>query len=89
MQLPEYISSNSGVHAKVISDRLGHSDIRITMNTYGHVFQKADETAADTFDNILKLQPNFVPKSKITSNKALLYKGLHSYRFYNIDRKIL
>jgi integrase len=45
---------NKGVHAKVISERLGHSDIKITMNTYGHVFQKADHAAADMFDDIFQ-----------------------------------
>ncbi|MNB71350.1 putative prophage phiRv2 integrase [compost metagenome] len=45
---------NKGVHAKVISERLGHSDIKITMNTYGHVFQKADHAAAEMFDDIFQ-----------------------------------
>jgi integrase len=48
---------NKGVHAKVISDRLGHSNINITMNTYGHVFRKADEGAAKTFDDIFNPSP--------------------------------
>ncbi len=41
---------NQGVHAKIISERLGHSDIRITMNTYGHALRSADQAAANTFD---------------------------------------
>jgi integrase len=43
---------NQGVHAKIISERLGHSDIRITMNTYGHVLRKADQEAANKLDGI-------------------------------------
>ncbi|WP_338788765.1 site-specific integrase [Metabacillus sp. FJAT-53654] len=43
---------NQGVHAKIISDRLGHSDIRITMNTYGHALQKADQEAANKLNDI-------------------------------------
>lgn len=41
---------NEGVHAKVIAERLGHANIRTTMNTYGHVLQKADQAAADKLD---------------------------------------
>lgn len=43
---------NQGVHAKIISERLGHSDISITMNTYGHALQKADQEAANKLDAI-------------------------------------
>lgn len=41
---------NEGVHAKVISERLGHADISTTMNIYGHVLEEADKTAAGHFD---------------------------------------
>lgn len=47
---------NQGVHAKIISERLGHKSIKITMNTYGHYIKEADEKAAninnDIFGNI-------------------------------------
>lgn len=42
---------NEGVHAKVISERLGHADISTTMNIYGHVLAEADQTAASHFDS--------------------------------------
>lgn len=41
-----------GVHAKIISERLGHADISITMNTYGHAFKSADRAAADKMESI-------------------------------------
>lgn len=44
---------NQGVHAKIISERLGHSNIGTTMNVYGHVIRKADQKAAALFDDIL------------------------------------
>lgn len=44
---------NKGVHPKLISERLGHSDIRVTMNTYGHVLRQADKSAAQKFDDLL------------------------------------
>ncbi|MGF7046540.1 integrase [Paenibacillus sp. DS2015] len=45
---------NQGVHAKLISSRLGHADIRTTMNIYGHALQTADQAAANTFNNLLQ-----------------------------------
>jgi integrase len=47
---------NQGVHAKIISERLGHANIGITMNIYGHVLAKADKEAANKFDNILPIK---------------------------------
>jgi integrase len=45
---------NQGVHAKIISSRLGHADIRTTMNVYGHALRTADHTAANTFNHLLQ-----------------------------------
>ncbi|MFE5321659.1 tyrosine-type recombinase/integrase [Paenibacillus sp. NPDC056579] len=44
---------NQGVHAKIISERLGHSNITTTMNIYGHVLLRADKEAANKFDQII------------------------------------
>ncbi|WP_373231963.1 tyrosine-type recombinase/integrase [Cohnella sp.] len=44
---------NQGVHAKVISSRLGHANISTTMNIYGHVLQSADQSAADKMNTLL------------------------------------
>lgn len=51
---------NQGVHAKIISERLGHADIRITMDTYGHALQSADKEAANKLDSIFSRQKNSV-----------------------------
>lgn len=45
-----------GVHAKLISERLGHSDISVTMNTYGHAFKSADRAAADKLDGFFRVK---------------------------------
>lgn len=47
---------NEGVHAKVISERLGHADISTTMNIYGHVLSEADQAAASHFDTFFQKQ---------------------------------
>ena len=51
-----------GVHAKTIADRLGHSRIQVTMDTYGHVLRSADQAAADTFEILFKSDANVTQK---------------------------
>ncbi|MEW9701935.1 site-specific integrase [Paenibacillus sp. SI8] len=46
---------NQGVHAKVISERLGHGSITTTMNIYGHALRSADQAAADKFENLFSI----------------------------------
>lgn len=48
-----------GVHAKIISERLGHSSIKITMNTYGHALRSADAAAGNTFESL------FIPQEEL------------------------
>lgn len=43
---------NQGVHAKIISERLGHGNITTTMNIYGHSLRSADQAAADKLDSL-------------------------------------
>lgn len=42
-----------GVDLKTIQNRLGHSDISMTMNTYTHVLEELYKTASDKLDEIL------------------------------------
>lgn len=43
-----------GVHAKVVSERLGHSTIGITLDVYSHVLPSLQEEAARKVDNLLR-----------------------------------
>ncbi|UOE77161.1 tyrosine-type recombinase/integrase [Parageobacillus thermoglucosidasius] len=46
---------NQGVHAKIILERLGHSDIKTTMNIYGqHAMKQADKLATEKLESVLK-----------------------------------
>lgn len=45
---------NQGVHAKIISSRLGHSNIGTTMDIYGHALQSADQQAAEKLDDLFR-----------------------------------
>lgn len=48
---------NRGIHAKVISDRIGHSKISTTMDVYGHVIGSADANAAAVYDDVFNMNP--------------------------------
>lgn len=39
-----------GVHPKIVSERLGHASIGITLDTYSHVLPTMQQDAADAFD---------------------------------------
>jgi integrase len=43
-----------GVHPKIVQERLGHSSIQITLDTYSHVAPGLQEAAANRFDELLK-----------------------------------
>ena len=42
-----------GVNVKVISERLGHSNIKITLDTYSHVLLTMQEDAVNKIEEIL------------------------------------
>jgi integrase len=54
---------NQGIHAKIISSRLGHANITTTLNIYAHALQEADQAAADKLDSL------FAPKNEIMQIK--------------------
>lgn len=43
----------AGIHPKVVSERLGHSSIAITLDTYSHVIPSMQRDAADAVDALL------------------------------------
>ena len=43
----------AGVNPKVVQQRLGHSDVNITLNTYTHVLPEMDIEAAEKLDSIM------------------------------------
>ena len=43
-----------GVHPKVVSERLGHSSVAITLDTYSHVLPGIQAAAARCFDEGLQ-----------------------------------
>jgi integrase len=45
----------AGIHPKIVSERLGHANIGITLDTYSHVLPGLQEEAAEKFDQVLAL----------------------------------
>lgn len=43
----------AGVHPKVVSERLGHSGVAITLDTYSHVIPVLQAEAAGVLDRLL------------------------------------
>jgi integrase len=43
-----------GIHPKIVSERLGHASIGITLDTYSHVLPTMQTQAADTFDRVFQ-----------------------------------
>ncbi len=54
-----------GIHPKIVQERLGHSSIQITLDTYSHVVPGLQEAAAKRFDDIV------MPKQKDTIDAEL------------------
>jgi len=44
----------SGVHPKIVSERLGHASVNLTLSTYSHVLPGLQQDAADTLEAALK-----------------------------------
>ena len=47
-----------GVHPKIVQERLGHSSIQVTHDTYSHVVPGLQEAAAKRFDEMLNVAVN-------------------------------
>jgi hypothetical protein len=45
----------SGIHPKIVSERLGHASVAFTLDTYSHVVPGLQEAAAERFDKMLDL----------------------------------
>lgn len=43
----------NNVHPKIVSERLGHANISITLDRYSHVSQQMQQDAADKLDALI------------------------------------
>jgi len=63
----------AGVHPKVVSERLGHYNIGITLDIYSHVLPGLQEAAAEKFDSIFEVDYN--ENSELNVSKMLANGG--------------
>lgn len=57
------IMLKQGIHPKIVQERLGHSSIEMTLDTYSHVVPGLQEAAAKRFDDFV------TPKSAVATYK--------------------
>ena len=71
----------AGVHPKVVSERLGHATVGITLDTYSHVLPGLQEAAAERFDQVLSMEER---EEAIDVSRMLAEGGSDSGRPYRI-----
>jgi integrase len=54
-----------GIHPKIVQERLGHSTISVTFDTYSHVAPGLQEAAAKRFDDAVQIKHNNTVHEKI------------------------
>jgi integrase len=65
---------HEGVHPKRISERMGHSSIKLTMDTYGHLFEGSDRDSADKMERLFNGQPKQGRVVEMRASKRLADK---------------
>ena len=50
---PSVLMLKQGVHPKIVQERLGHSSIQLTLDTYSHIVPGMRQSAALKFDDLL------------------------------------
>ncbi len=63
-----------GIHPKIGQERLGHSSITITLDTYSHVAPGLQQTAANSFDEAFTTKYNKTLSSKLVAKPEILSK---------------
>ncbi len=65
----------AGVHPKIVSERLGHASINITLDTYSHVMPGMQKKAAMLFDKML-ISNNEETEEKSVSKRLAKHEGV-------------
>ncbi|MGH4117193.1 tyrosine-type recombinase/integrase [Clostridium sp.] len=51
----------ANIHPKIVAERLGHSDIKMTLQTYSHILPDMQQQSIDILNKIMKEDKNKVP----------------------------
>jgi hypothetical protein len=60
----------AGIHPKIVSERLGHANIAITLDIYSHVLPGLQERAAERFDEMLETKAIVEDVSKMFAKSS-------------------
>src|SRR5205823_3219100 len=60
-----------GIHPKVVSERLGHAGVGITLDTYSHVLPSLQAEAARVLDSVLGPSPRDATVAKLFAKRRL------------------
>jgi len=69
-----------GVHPKIVQERLGHSSIQVTFDTYSHVAPSLQEAVAERFDELWSQSLQTIQLS--TSSKLKMAADLKAYSLF-------
>jgi integrase len=58
-----------GIHPKIVQERLGHTSIQMTLDTYSHVAPGIQQAAAESFDKLLNHDNQNEISSKLVANR--------------------
>jgi integrase len=58
-----------GIHPKIVQERLGHTSIQMTLDTYSHVAPGIQQAAAESFDKLLNHDNQDEISSKLVANR--------------------
>ncbi|ETT61868.1 site-specific integrase [Paenibacillus odorifer] len=61
----------AGASIKEVQERLGHSDIKMTMNIYTHVTKSAKEKTADRFEKFMELDEQITGSDVVTNGQDI------------------
>jgi len=59
-----------GIHPKIVQERLGHSSITVTLDTYSHVAPGLQQAAANLFDEAFTTKYNKTLSSKLVAESS-------------------
>jgi integrase len=52
------LALEAGIHPKIVSERLGHSTVSLTLDIYSHAIPHLQEEAADQLGRLIMAQPS-------------------------------
>jgi hypothetical protein len=64
-----------GTHPKIAAERLGHSDITVTLRTYSHVMPGLQQEAAEALDQLVGAIPVELPVPHVDTPSAVVGAG--------------